>query len=243
MAYIPPVDINTAFTNAELDSIYQHAARHPWSVFVTDLDEVRTHINPDLDPEDENNEEFTQRTALKWASERNAWNDKRNADDPNSPAGHCVVLHHGEPWAPDLNTDGPAGEYCEWFDFDSFDWFCNICFEVIKGNAAHCPTCAPTRFAGLKRLECDADPAHPALFMYADNLDGYGSPDCFYCALKYQDEVDAERRHAGHRGWYRWRLTQRLLPILKRLRLVQSWSWTSSATCDGCTSIRWRWTR
>lgn len=244
MAYITPVDVNTFYTNDDLDRIYQRGARIPWAVHVTGIDEIHSHISPEMADDDPDNEEFTQRTALKWAAERNAWHDKALADGSTGTISeYCVVLHNGEPWAPDPDVDGRPGEYCEWFDFDACEWFCSICFEVIKDGAAHCPTCAPTRFAGLKRLECDADPAHPALFMYADNLDGYNSPHCFYCILDHQREVESGRQHARHLKWYRWRITKRLLPVLKRVRLVRSWYWTSSATCNGCTSIRWRWTR
>jgi hypothetical protein len=243
MPYAPPVDLDTFYDEAALDYLHRVMAGHQWAIHLIGPDEIHYNVDFKKPEDDPDNPEFTQRTALKTAAELNAFVASQARPDEDPPLMyHAVVFHQGEPWLPS-KEDGPAGEYCEWFDFDSFDRFCNICFEVIKDGAAHCQTCAPTRFPGLKRLECDTDPAHPALFMYADNLDGYGSPDCFYCALKYRDEMDAERRHARHLGWYRWRVTQRLLPGLKRLRLVRSWHWTSSATCDGCTSIRWRWTR
>lgn len=252
MPYIPPVNIDTAFTDAELDGIYHQAARSLWAVLITDPDEIRTHIDPDLDPEDENNEEFTQRTALKWAAERNAWNDKRHAEDPNGPAGHCIVLHNGEPWAPDPNSDGPADEYCEWFDFGSFDWFCNQCFNVLKDTGAHCPTCAPTRFPGLMRVPCDNESnMHPAIFMYADNTDGYSGAYCQFCIAEHQREVAAqdeqlvlERMHARHGAWRHWKLTGSLLKLGHRTGLVVGHTTYHAKPCLGCVyDIHWRWTR
>jgi len=243
MPYIPPVDIDTFYTDGELDRIYQRAARYPWAVHVTGIDEIHSHTNPELADDDPNNNEFTMRTALKWAAERNAWHDRALADGGTGTISeHCVVLHNGEPWRRDPNADGAVDEYCERFDFDACEWFCSICFEVIDGT--HCPTCAPMQFSGLRRVECDKPDEHPATFMYATNLfyDGYG-PFCHYCIAAHQEEVRSEREHAQHRGWYRRLDKLRLLPVLERLRLVKSWYWTSGATCDRCVGITWRWVR
>jgi len=241
--YAPPVDLGAFYDDETLDYLYRTMAGREWAIYLIGPDEI--HFNEDFEkPEDDpTNPELTQRTALKTATEVNALAAELARPDEDPPIMyHAVVFHQGEPWLPS-ESDGAAGEYRECFDFDSYDWFCNQCFEVIKDTAAHCPTCAPTHFPGLKRLKCDAEKEHPALFMYAANLDGYNQPICFYCVMKHQDEVDAERRHAGHRQWYRRLDSWHLLPTLKRLRLVRSWYWTQSATCDGCTSIRWRWTR
>jgi hypothetical protein len=100
----------------------------------------------------------------------------------------AVVLHNGEPWTPDPKHDGPADQYCEWFDWSAAEWFCNQCLEPIAGQS--CPTCAPTHVPGLYRLPCDVPDEHPAVFMYATNTsDGFGPP-CFYC-------IEAARNQGG----------------------------------------------
>lgn len=243
-AYAPPVDLNTFYDDETLDYLHRVIAGREWAIHLIGPDEI--HFNEDFEkPEDDpTNPELTQRTALKTAAEVNALAAElaRPGEDPPIMY-HAVVFHQGEPWLPS-ESDGAAGEYRECFDFDSYDWFCNQCFEVIKDTAAHCPTCAPTHFPGLKRLECDAKPEHPALFMYADNLDGYNQPICFYCVMKHQDEAWTERRHAGHKAWRTWRSTRRLLNGLCRLGVCCGWCCSLCHSGQSCISgIKWRWSR
>lgn len=245
MPYVPPIDIDDFYSRADITHLTATLERwQRWSVHLIGPDKILTHVNPELPDDDPANEEFTQRTALKFAMERNAWAEKAN---DGIQTVHCVVLHDGDPWVPDA-SDGPATEYCEYFDFDSYDWFCNQCYEVLKAPGAHCLTCAPTHFPGLMRVPCDAEPnTHPAIFMYADNTDGYSGAFCQFCIAAHQremDERDAERRHAKHLAWRRWSLTHRALRLGKRLRLVKHYSYSYSAICNGCVrGITWRWSR
>jgi len=220
-----------------------HYGHAEWAVHIIGPDDVHTRANPDLDDDDPANPEFTQRTALKFAADTNAF--VAGNFTPDDPTVHAVVLHCGEPWTPDAVHGGPDGAYCEFFDFGACEWFCNLCFRVLGDDATHCPTCAPASFPGLQRLECVAEPTHPALFMYADNLDGYGSPSCFYCTGSARDAWESEREHAGHRAWRRWPATDRALRWLGHLPgLTVHRSTVYTADCRGCiTSITWRWSR
>lgn len=241
-AYAPPVDLETFYDEVTLNYLYRIMAGRPWAIHLIGPDEI--HYNEDFEkPEDDPaNPELTQRTALKVATELNAFVATQVRPDEDPPLMyHAVVFHYGEPWV------APEADYCEYFDFDSFDWFCNQCFAVLKATGAHCPTCAPTHFPGLMRVPCDAEPnEHPALFMYADNTDGYSGAWCQFCIAKHQREADAEdarRAHAKHRAWRRWGFTRRVLDLGKRLRLVDGYSWSYSAICNGCVGITWRWER
>lgn len=241
MPYIPPVDIDTFYTDGELDRIYQRAARYPWAVHVTGIDEIHSHTNPELADDDPNNNEFTMRTALKWAAERNSWHDKALANHgAGTIAEYCVVVHDGEPWRPDPKHEGMPGEYCEWFDNEACDWFCNLCLEPVAGN--RCPARAPMVFSGLRRVECDKPDAHPPIFMHFNNQwDGYG-PFCHYCIASDQREVQFEQSHGKHRSW-RWRKsTSRVLNGLYRLRLVKGWTYSACRDGNCCAhGVIWRW--
>lgn len=254
MPYTAPIDIDTFYTSDDLAWYAEHFGGTPWAVHIIGPDEIHTHWDPELPEDDPANLEFTQRTALKWASDHNAWRKKFDKDNDGryqDIATHCVVLHNGVPWVPNA-TDGPADEYCEWFDFESFDWFCNQCFNVLKDTGAHCPTCAPTRFPGLMRVPCDDESnRHPAIFMFADNTDGYSGAYCQFCIAEHQREVAAqdeqlvlERMHARHGAWRHWRLTGWLLKSGRRMGLVAGYTTYHAEPCLGCVyDIHWKWTR
>lgn len=244
MPYAPPVDPGTFYDEETLEYLYSVMSGRPWAIHLIGPDEIHFNVDFEKDPDADDNPELTQRTALKTASELNAFVAAQPPHPGEDPPlmYHAVVFHHGEPWLPS-ESDGPAGEYCEWFDFAACEWFCNQCFRALKDDAAHCRTCAPVRFAGLKRLECDAEPTHPALFMYADNLDGYGSPICFYCITAHQEQVRVEQEHAGHRPWRRWKATNRALRVLNRLGVVRFYQWSYTSLCEGCVTVTWRWSK
>lgn len=241
-AYAPPVDLNTFYDDETLDHLHRVIAGREWAIHLIGPDEI--HFNEDFEkPEDDpTNPELTQRTALKVATEVNALAAElaRPGEDP-SIMYHAVVFHQGEPWVPS-ELDGPVDEYCEWFDFDTCEWFCNQCFTLLV-ETHHCPTCAPTQFPGLMRVLCDNDPQHPAIFMYADNTGDYGAY-CFFCIGEHRNQVESERRHAGHKAWRTWRSTRRLLNGLCRLGVCRGWCYSLCHSGQSCISgIRWRWSR
>lgn len=202
---------------------------YTWSVYVVGADKVHTHANPDLDGDDDENAEFTQRTALKFAADATS--------DPDDQAGqvHAIVLHHGEPWTL-REWDGPADAYCEWFDYDECDFFCNQCFRPLSGHNTPCPEHAPVNIPGLQVTECGQPEEHPRSFVYADN-GGYGAP-CMYCVHASMKEAHEGCEHARHLFWFRW---HRVVRALKRLRIVRSFYYTSGCRCAPVTA--WAWTK
>ena len=63
---------------------------------------------------------------------------------------------------------------------------CNRCgVEVDAANP--CPDHAPTEFAGLVLIDCQATPRHALMFAY-DN-EGF-TPDCLFCCLARALDVD-----------------------------------------------------
>lgn len=207
--------------------------RIPWAVHIIGPDEVHAHVNPDLDDDDPANEEFTQRTALKFAAESNAFMASAPVYDPPIPC-HAVVLHHGDPWIPD-EIDGPTGQYCEWFDYGELEFFCNQCFRQVPGHLG-CPDHAPVDIPGLQVTECSEPGIHPRTFAYADN-GGYGAP-CMYCVCNSISEAHEGCEHAGHLFWFRWHW---LVRVLKRVKVVRSYYYTSSCRCAPVTA--WAWTK
>lgn len=252
MPYAPPVDIATFYDEDTLDHLFQIMHGHEWAIHLIGPDEIHYNVDFEKPEDDPDNPELTQRTALKTAAELNAFVASQERPDEDPPLMyHSVVFHHGEPWVP-AASDGKPGEYCEWFDFNSHDWFCNQCFEVINGAGVHCPTCAPAHFPGLMRVPCDAEPnTHPAIFMYADNTEGYSSAYCWFCIRDHQQEVTGqgkrlrlERMHASHAPWRRWKLTGWLLKSSRRMGLVAGYTTYHAKPCLGCVyDIHWRWSR
>lgn len=131
--------------------------------------------------------------------------------------------------------------YCEIFDWDRCDWFCNICDRPLDGTSPY-PEHAPTEFAGLELVECYAEPRHPHTFMYAQD-GGYSAP-CGYCTTAAVAEAHKNCEHAHHQAWRRWRVTDRAVSVLHRINLVIGSRWSNCNGRGTCVSgITWRWSR
>jgi hypothetical protein len=241
MPYAPPVDLGEFYDEETLDYLYNLTASRPWAIHLIGPDEVHYNVNFEKDPDADDNPELTQRTALKTASELNAFVAAQPPHPGEDPPlmYHAVVLHHGEPWLPELNES--AAVYTEWFDIEEYNWFCNQCFNQLDGKQA-CPTCAPTDIPGMQQADCYAEPRHPQTFVYADN-GGYGAP-CGWCAYDAMNEAHKDCEHNHCRAWRRWQATDRLLSLLFRLNVVKGLRWDD---CNGrgrhASVIAWRWSR
>lgn len=116
-----------------------------------------------------------------------------------------------------LEDDHPAGLYA---------FACNICQRSVDDGP--CPEHAPTAIAGLKLVDCAAEPRH---WLWVHNRDDYGSP-CWVCIANDHARRDAEARQCRHWSWRRWRITHWLCGQLYVTGLAASGGVTSWA--DGC---------
>ena len=239
MSYALPVDLDAFYDEETLSYLYNLTAGHPWAIHLIGPDEVHYNVDFEKAPDADDNPLLTQRTALKTASELNAFVAANLAVDGEDPPVmyHAVVFHHGEPWLPELNES--AGVYCEWFDHEECDWFCNQCFNQLPDKRQGCPEHAPLEVPGFQLTDCN-NPEHPRTFVYADN-GGYGAP-CGWCAHDAMSEAHKDCDHAQHRAWRRWGVTERTMVMLSRLRLVKGMCWSNCNRRGYCVSgIAWRW--
>lgn len=220
------------FGDDTLNWLLAAASPYTWSVFTTGSYTVHTHLDPGQDGEDA--AEFTQRTALKFAADAIAAGHDKSTEEPL----YAVVLHHGHPWTL-REWDGPADAYCEWFDYEECDYFCNQCFEQIPGQRG-CPEHAPTSVPGLQVAECSEPDKHPRTFIFADN-GGYGAP-CGWCAYDAMSEAHKDCEHAHHWAWRRWRVTRKVFGALYQFQISTGWCYSTCKTGRTCISrISWRW--
>lgn len=92
---MPEITNDTLVFDAdELAWFTRYFSNVEWSVYVSAMDEVHTHHNPELPDDDPDNQPHTEESARATAE----WiNTKLKPRDELDPVMKAVVLHYGEP--------------------------------------------------------------------------------------------------------------------------------------------------
>lgn len=146
----------------------------------------------------------------------------------NDPTGEDYPFDH----------DYHPAQDCDW------GWVCNFDGCLTRVDEHPCPDHAPLIVAGLRRVECDADPVHVLFAVDRDDY-GHGCPACWYANTSSQLHALKVATHRHRHGrWRRWRLSGGVLSLLKRVGIVRGHSWMVGDGCRGCIdTITWRWTK
>ncbi|MEV0214254.1 hypothetical protein [Micromonospora sp. NPDC050695] len=115
---------------------------------------------------------------------------------------------------------------------------CNICDTPVDDQP--CPVHAPNAVAGLRLVDCDAEPRH---LLWVHDRDDYGIP-CYLCAWVKQAEAERLERQCRHWPWRTWRITSWLDRRAYSLGITGSGGNTYGDGHNGCvTGVRFRGSR
>lgn len=146
----------------------------------------------------------------------------------NDPTGEDYPYDH----------DYHPAQDCDW------GWVCNADGCLTRTDEHPCPDHAPLTVPGLRRVECDANPVHVLFAVDRDDY-GHGCPACWADQNRDQlyDLMVATHKHR-HWAWRRWRLSRRVLLLLRRAGIVRGWSYVGGDGCHGCIDgLIWRWSK
>lgn len=149
----------------------------------------------------------------------------------------AFVCWSGNPAGDDYpyDDDHPTDVACDW------GWCCNADGCHTRVDDVPCPEHAPVAFPGLRLVECQAEPRH---FLYSHDRDDYGH-GCPACWSKHVWNQLVELRESTHRyrhrAWRRWRVTVRVVRLLRRIGMVRAYSLSWGDGCRGCMTWDREW--